>query len=305
MSTLGFDLRKDANEVAIISRQLEYIKAATYDVEYISSQWRKFIPPGNDVEAWAQEYGFDAWDRVGRAKIIANYADDLPYVDAFVRRTRAQIKGLGDAYWYSVDDLRRTAHTGNRLDQRKAEAARDAIEREMDQVAAVGNVDYGLVGLLNNPNVAVVTPTAGDWTAATTAVQIFQDLNKLVNSVLTASSQVYKPDTALLPPSRYAYLTQPAGVNLDRTILDLFLQTNPYVKNIDQWWYLETANAAGTGPRIVTYLRDPKILDFTVPLDFTQHAPQPKNLIFHVPCEAKVGNVNIYRPQAVAYMDLV
>jgi hypothetical protein len=82
-----------------------------------------------------------------------------------------------------------------------------------------------------------------------------------------------------------------------------FLNSNPFIRNIDQWHKLNEADAAGTGPRVVAYLRNPEVLELEIPQDFEQFAPERRNLEFIVNCHARCGGVLVYQPLAMAFMD--
>ena len=61
----------DADESAFFARELERVKAQTYDVRYPNLRSRDFIPVDNSVGAGATEVTYRQFDRVGNAKIIA------------------------------------------------------------------------------------------------------------------------------------------------------------------------------------------------------------------------------------------
>ena len=79
-------LKTDAGETIFFARQLEYVRSTTYDVERPAlSAWDLFpidysIPAGANTITWRQ------WDKVGQAKVIASYADDLPKADITARK---------------------------------------------------------------------------------------------------------------------------------------------------------------------------------------------------------------------------
>jgi hypothetical protein len=175
----------------------------------------------------------------------------------------------------------------------------------MDQLAATGDATYGLPGFVNNANVPLVTPTNGTWTTGpNTPTEIVADLNKLVNAIVTATSEVHIPDTLLLAPALYGYIAStPWSGNSDTTILKWFLANNPYIKNVDQWARLATADAAGTGPRIVCYKRDPSCVAMVVPQESQRSAPQVDGLAVEVFVTGRVGGVKVEHPLSMAYMD--
>lgn len=303
----GKDPRMDDKFTAVLNDELEFIKARTFDIQYPEMKARRFVPVSNEADPGAESITYRQWDEYGMAKIIANYADDLELVDALVEEFTSKVHGIGKAYQFSIQDLRRAALSGNRLDARRAMAARRAIERGIEQIAAFGaigtNPSGGLTGLLNHPNVPLVVPITGTWSTAT-AAEIIADLNKLVSSIVTSTKETQLPDTLILDQTSFALIAQkPVAVDNQTTVLRSFLANNPYIRNIDTWFLNELADTDGTGPRVVAYRRDPEVLSLEIPQEFEQLPPEARNLSFIVNCHARVGGVLIYYPLAVAYMD--
>lgn len=298
---LGF--RMDSNETAMLSRQLEHIKSSTYDVKYPAFKARQFIPLASGTPSGAETITYRQWDQYGMAKVISNFADDLPSVDVVAKEFTSRVKSLGDNYQYSIQDLRAAALAGNQLDAKRAVAARRAIEASIDNIAAIGLPEAGMEGFVNNSNVPLIAPTTGSWASAT-AAQILADMNKLVKSVVVATKQIHQPDTLLMDVESFELIAGlPTGTELTRTVLKVFLETNPHIRNIDSWYMLDTADAAGTGPRMIAYARDAEVLELEVPQEFEQLPPQSRNLAFVVPCHARIGGTVIRYPLGLAYMD--
>lgn len=294
--------RTDAAEVAHLTRQLEFVKARTFDVKYTEFRARDFIPVSTEVDPAADTIVYKQWDAVGIAKIISNYADDLPMVDAFEREFRSKVHSEGVAYEYSIQDLRRAAKAGSQLDVKRATQARRAIEALIDEIAATGLEETGLTGFVNNPNVPIVLPTTGNWGSAT-AMQIIDDMAKGVAAVITGTNSIFKPDTIIMGTTLLIRIAQLYTDTTNQvTVLRSFLNTNPWIRNIDEWDKLETAAADG-GPRVIFYKRSNEVLELEIPLDFEQLPPQARNLAFIVPCHGRIGGTKIYHPLAIAYMD--
>lgn len=299
------DLHLDTKYYATLEKQLEYVKARTYDIVYPELKARQFIPVSNEANSGAETITYRQWDSFGIAQIISNYADDLPLIDALVEEFSVNAKSVGAAYQWSVQDLRRSMMSGAMLDQRKASAVRRAIEQKIDQIALSGATNTGLTGIANNANVTLVTPTTGTWSTATSA-QIIADWNKHVNSIVTASKEAFIPDTYLLDTTNYTLVaTKPISTTGDtnKSVLASFLESNPFIKNVYPWHKLATADAAGTGPRAIAYKKDPEVLTLEIPQEFEQYPPQAKNLAFQVACHARTAGVIVYYPVAMAYMD--
>lgn len=298
-------VKLDARETATLSRQLLFVKSKTYDVKYPAFRAREFIPVSNQVPVGTKTISYVQWDMFGMAKVIANYADDLPSVNAVAKEFTSPVKTIGASYEYSIQDLAAVAKSGMPIDQMRAKAARRAIESGFDHIAAFGIPEAGMAGFVNNINVPLVAPNTGDWDASgTDATETFADLAKLVSSIVTTTKGVHAPDTLILPISVFELLANKVvGTDFRSTLLRIFLESNTHIKNVDSWDKLETADAAGTGPRAVCYLRDPEVLELEIIEDFTQLPPQPRNLAFVIPCHGSIGGTCIRYPLAMAYMD--
>lgn len=300
------NVRLDAGETAMLAKQLEYVYAKTYDIKYPELKARRFIPIDTSVDSGAEFYTYRQWNMFGMAKLIANYADDLPRVDALAKEYPAPIKSLGASYGYSIQDMRRSAMSGAQLDARRARASRRAHEQAFDDVCAFGDAAAGLGGFLNNANVPIVGAVTGQWvTNSATPLQMVEDLNTLVNSIVTATLETFVPNTLLLDNTSFLLLNStPMSTtgDADKTVLRFFLDNNPYISDLDQWNKLNAAGAGGVS-RAVAYMRNEEVLAAVEPQPFEQFPPQARNLEFVIPTHSRVGGVRIQYPLAIAYMD--
>jgi hypothetical protein len=302
LQTMGY--RADAGETAAFVRQLEYVKARTYDVKYLELKARQFLPVDSEVPSGAESFTWRSWDWAGMAKILANYADDLPKVTVLGKENVQGIKSLGASYDYTIQDIRAASMAGTNLDARKAMAARRAVENRIEKLAAVGDSMADLPGFLNNANVPILTnPTINaNWPAATSA-QILDDLHEIANKIVEQTLDTHRPDTMLLPVSRYSIVaTRSFSTTIPDTILSVFLRTSPWIRNVDQWSFLDTAGTGGI-TRAVAYERSPEVVELVIPQEFEQFPPQARNLSFEVPCHARIGGVSIRYPLAMVYAD--
>lgn len=295
--------RFDAKYTSTLAQELEFIKTQTFDIKYPELRARMLIPVDNSVPTWAETWGYDQWDLFGAAAIISNYADDLPLVDVLKERFTHKVQAIGDGYTYSIQDLRRSAATGTAIDGKRSAAARRVIEYKIDKIGAVGEAMAGIPGVLNHPNVPLVTAVTGTWSGAT-GLQMIADMDFLVNSLIANNKETFFPDTIVMSGIlRRIFSSKPMSADNTKTALSVFLENSDYINNIESWYECETTDAAGTGPRTLCYKRDPEVLGLVVPQEFEQFPPQAKNLAFKVPCHARVGGVQIQYPLAMAYMD--
>lgn len=306
------NLRLDAKYTAFLEQALEAVKARTYDVKYPGFKARSLIPLASGTPSGAETISYQQWDEVGMAKIIANYADDLPQVDALAEKFSTPVVSMGDAYSYSIQDLRRAAMAGVPLDAKKAMAARRAIERKIDELAGSGDAKSKLRGLTNHPNVTIYA-AATDGTSARwvqgratpkTPLLILRDLHNVINGIRNTTKELHTPDTVVLPTYEFGHLemTQVSADN-DTNILQAFLKNAVSIRGVESWYKLDTADAAGTGPRALVYERNAEVLELEVPQEFEQFPPQAQNLAFLVPCHARCGGVIVRYPLAIGYLD--
>lgn len=298
----------DANESAFFQRELEFVKSNTYDVKYPELKARRLFPLNPEADPGATKITYQQYDQTGMAKIIANYADDLPRADVKGKEFSSPVKELGAAYGYTIKEIRSSSMAGKKLDQRRSNAARRAISQAENKYAFIGDSATGLPGFLSNANIPTVTiPNDGTgssklWSAKTPA-QILRDLNLLANAPAVNTKGVEVADTVLLPLQQYTYIAStPRSDNSDTTILKYFLANNPFIKQVE--WVNELDGAgAGSTDRAVAYRRDPMALTLEIPSDFEQLEPEKRNLEYIIDCIESFGGVIIYYPLSIVFGD--
>lgn len=293
----------DSDDTIFFTRQLEFLKAKSYDIKYAELKARSLLPVSYEAGPGAETIRYEQYQNSGIAKVIANYADDLPRADIKGKEFIASVKSLGSSYGYNLQEIRAAKYAGKPLEQRRANAAKRAISQAENQIAWFGNSDYNLQGFLSNPNVGQYTLPADGTASSTTLLsktpdQILRDLNGIVNQVFAVTKGVEQPNTMLLPLTQFAYISSTArSANSDTTILEYFLQNNPFIKDVD---WLNELKGAGPGPTdlAVAYVRDPDHLTLEIPQDFEQLNVQEKGLEFVIPCHQRIGGVIMYYPLA-------
>jgi hypothetical protein len=153
-------MRLDANESVFFKRELEYVKSRTYDARYKQLKGLALIPISTEANAGATEITFRRYKGVGFAKIISDYAKDFPRVDVYGEEETCKVKGIGASYGYSIKEIRSSQMTRKRLDQRRAETARRAIDEKTNTIALLGDSAHNLQGFINYPGITEYTVPA-------------------------------------------------------------------------------------------------------------------------------------------------
>lgn len=297
----------DANESIFFARELEHIKSQTYDVKRPMLSALDLIPIDTSAGEGAEYITYRQYDTVGMAKVITNYANDLPRADVVAKEFSSPVRGIGNSYGYSIQEIRAANMVGKSLDARKATAARRAQDELANKIAWSGDAEYNLPGFLNNANIPTYTVPA-DGTGSSklwsnkTPDQILRDMNAMVTAPAVATKGVHKVTELWLPLAQYSYIAQTVrSTASDLTILEAFKRGNPDVV-VRQVVELEGAGAGGTN-RMVALERSAENFQIAFPMPFTQHSVQQKGLEFEVPCESRMGGVVVYYPLAFIFGD--
>jgi hypothetical protein len=244
-------------------------------------------------------------DSTGEFKLIADAADDLPRADVSQVEKSINIRSFGGSFGYTVQELRAAQMANIALEQRRAQAVRRAYEEKVEAVAMFGEPSVGLAGFFNNATVDVVT--ANKWFTGTTASGTAQDMLELLNygvtAIINASKMKEQPDTILMAYEDYNVVsTTRNSDSSDVTVLEYFLRTNPYIRNVEPINQLDEGNSVLTTNRMVVYKRDPEKVQLHIPQPLELFPPQQRGLEFIVPAHARVGGVALYFPKSAIYV---
>ena len=296
----------DANESAFFKRQLEYVRAQSYDVKWAENKALALFPVDSSAGPAATDITWRQYTRVGMAKMVSDYADDFPRVDVNGTEKSVVPHDIGAAYGYSIQEIRRAQMAGFPLETRRADAARRAIEDKINTIAFSGDSATNLTGFIQYPGTTEFTLTSGvggDTWALKTADEILADMNGLVYAVLSATNGVEQPDTMLLPLAQYNTIkTKRLGTYSDTTVMDYFLKTNQYIKRIE--WLVELATGSDTtGTRAMVFKNDADHLQLILPVPFEQFDYNKKGLAYTIPCLARTAGMIVYYPGSIAFVD--
>lgn len=299
--------RDDSAESIWFARQLESIRPGLLEVEYPQLKGKLWVPVNNEVDNGAETYTVQSVDKVGEATVTSDYAEDAPSSDVLAHESSQQLRGIRTSYRYSIQDMRRSMLAGRPLDVAKAMAARDTVERRLDDIIFNGYAAAGLLGLVTlttTNSYTIQNGAAGSklWSKKT-ALEVLADLNGLVNKIITDSKGVEEPDFLGMPLTAYTEITtRPIGLDANKSIADYFMKNNPSVRSIDWSHKLETAGSGSTR-RMACYKRDRNKVEALIPQEFEQFAPQMRGMLVVTECHARSGGVAPLFPQSIGFAD--
>lgn len=320
---------KDAAETAFVARALEYIETEAYNTEFPPLEGMKYVPFDTSSPVGAKSTTYRQYTRTGIAKMVTERGQDFPNVTMFVKEYTHPFKRLGAAYEYTLDDLLAAQFAASKgqginIDMEYATAAREAINRGLDKVCAIGSAtsatipgladgigfDAGLKGLLNLASASTYTPANGAsgsalWTQKTPD-EMLADLTGLYAAQEEATDKTFLMDSILLPIAQFRRAaTVRMGDGSDESVLGLFkkmMQSSDTPVTVDSWLYCDGAGTNGTD-RAVGFINNKRYVRHMISEMFRQEAPQYRELTFRTLCTAKTAGVISPYPISVTYMD--
>ena len=284
-----------------LERQLEFIRPQVFEVTYADIKYPTLLPVTSEAGPGAQTFTYRIMDSTGEFKLIADAADDLPRADISQVEKSINIRSFGGSFGYTVQELRAAQMANIALEQRRASAVRRAYEEKVEAVAMFGESSVNLAGFFNNATVDVIA--ADKWFDTATAVEMLELLNYGVSAIINASNMKEQPDTILLAYEDYNKIsTTRNSDSSDVTVLEYFLRTNPYIRNVEPINQLDAGNSVLNTNRMVVYKRDPEKVQLHIPQPLELFPPQQRGLEFIVPAHARVGGVALYYPKSVIYV---
>tara|TARA_B100001758_G_scaffold166633_1_gene143887 strand:+ start:69 stop:974 length:906 start_codon:yes stop_codon:yes gene_type:complete len=286
-----------------LDRQLEYIRPQIFEVEYADIKYPTILPVTAEAGPGAQTFTYRIMDATGDFKLISDAADDLPRADVSQTEKSINIRSFGGSFGYTVQELRAAQMANLSLEQRRASAVRRAYEEKVESVAMFGEGSVALSGFFNNATVDVISGNKWFSTSGVTAAEMLEILNQGVTAIISGSNMKEQPDTILMPYEDYNTVsTTRNSDSSDVTVLEYFLRTNPFIRNVEPINQLAAANSSLAKNRMVVYKRDPQKVQLHIPQPLELFPPQQRGLEFIVPAHARVGGTAIYYPKSVKYV---
>ena len=290
-----------------LARELSQVRRKVLEVPKAPLTAFQVFPVQTEVAAGAETAYQRIYDDVGIAKIISDYADDLPRVDIVAKEVPVKVKDIGAAYGYTVNDIRHAQFAGVNLTARKAIAVRRAIDQKLNRLAWQGDTEHNIIGFLNNPNItAFLMPANGNSNGGTNSTQfahksveqIITQMNDFLRAIPAATNEVEVPDTVLLPPYVYDKLATTArSTNSDLTLMEFLQKTHPEIR---RWIKVGELKDAGANGEAVMFAGkfEPDYVQFEIPLRFEQLPVERRNLEFIVNCVCRAIGVTVSYPNA-------
>lgn len=294
MQGMGIDANKlDAHGIWTVN-QLTQLLNRQYEQAYPQTGVLELFPVTTELSPVTKNFEWLEFDGVTSAKIIADYTDDLPTVEAMASEKTGKVFRLGNAWFISIDEIKAGQALGSSLSDRKASLAREGHETLVNDLVFKGSAPHNIVSVFDQPNINRLT--SASWTTPEIAFSELQDLIDTIEDVTLGRHHV---TNIVIPPSKRRLLTQKMP-DVTESYLEWFKENYPNV-TITAIAELEDIDGAGT-KGVLAYEKDPMNMSIEIPERFNMLPMQPKDLHFKVPCTSKCTGLIVYRPLTIAIL---
>ncbi|WPJ50660.1 hypothetical protein RCIP0025_00006 [Klebsiella phage RCIP0025] len=294
MQGMGIDVNKlDAHGIWTVN-QLTQLLNRQYEQAYPQTGVLELFPVTTELSPVTKNFEWLEFDGVTSAKIIADYTDDLPTVEAMASEKTGKVFRLGNAWFISIDEIKAGQALGSSLSDRKASLAREGHETLVNDLVFKGSAPHNIVSVFDQPNINRLT--SASWTTPEIAFSELQDLIDTIEDVTLGRHHV---TNIVIPPSKRRLLTQKMP-DVTESYLAWFKENYPNV-TITAIAELEDIDGSGT-KGVLAYEKDPMNMSIEIPERFNMLPMQPKDLHFKVPCTSKCTGLIVYRPLTIAIL---
>jgi len=297
----------NADGASIFADDVEHVLSKAFDVLYAPKKFRLLFNVNTEANAGATSIMYRVYDKVGIAKIIANYANDLPQADVSAKEVIAKVKTVASSFSYNRKEILSSQLAGGQaLDVKKAQSALDAVEEKHNKIALLGDADYAIVGLLTHPNIPTGNVPNGvsgfsEWDQKTPD-EIIEDINSIYVDMIDLTNEVEVPTHLALPSKQRAYIATKRIVDQNMTIMQYLLQNIEWLASAENIISVPELKGAGTGGADVMfgYKRDAMKLEYMIAEEADARTPQVKNLAVQTPVTAETAGLFVYFPLSIS-----
>lgn len=274
--------------------------------EYEETKWinGRLIDINTSVNEGAKEFGYQEIGHTGRAKMVADNATDIPKADLQGRYNIRPVKTVATSIDYSTQDVRSARMQGMfDIATEKAQAAREAMDFELNDLIRVGDSAAGFRGITNAPGIIVQSAATGSWASAA-AADIISDFTAAANTIINNSGGVEVPNAVAMPVAIFTRLsTLPFDSSSGpMSVLEYLQKAFPMI-NIWEWDPGMSAVSATGGSSVLIYRKDARRARVVMPMVMRALPPESKGLTFEIVFETRFGGVIVPKPRSVLRLD--
>jgi hypothetical protein len=249
------------NDTLVLEEELK-LAITEVNVAYQPLEWRQHVVVRQDIPAYIRSFEVQSREVRAGVVMITNDTNKFPVATALAAREQYYLHNFGGAYRIvdgDLDELAQGRVPAFSPEREFIAAIARASEEKLDEVAAVGDPDLNLEGLLT---LSGTTPSAGlgltgDWDAATSDadfLEVLADIAKLADAIPDTTNERFQARKIILPTNVYRWLARTRFTDGSRTTLLQQLREDFPQLQIAQW---RRANDVVLGGRVAVISDDP------------------------------------------------
>jgi hypothetical protein len=297
----------DGTGTIFFQRQLEQIKARSYDVLYSDLTYDKAFDVSNEINPGAESITYETYDQRGKARIIKGNATDIPRADVDGKETTISVVTIASMFGYTVQEIKAAQFAGKNLSQRRGNACRRAIEEMMNYYTWFGDANSNLQGFFTSGLItsaqaaATGTGSSRAWADKTGAL-IYADVTGVITTIVEDSEMVEIPNMIGLPIAQYNLIMETnMGTGTDTTVAQYIIRNSPYLTSLDQFMPIPDLNLAtggGTTDAMIVWTKNADKVQIEIPEDVNFMPPQLHGLEYQNYGMCRFGGLNYYYPKS-------
>lgn len=282
------------------------------------ARFRGILPIDGSVPIWATSVEHSQISMTGPEPVLIGNGtiENLPRAAVDKARAFIGILSFGYAYGYADKEVTQCQKLGIQLPSTLATANSRIVEQFLDGIAAgryfngtgigTGFRAYGLPGLLNNASVVIMTASTKNaggtaWTGATFD-EIVADVSNAIGVIEDQTLENREADLVIMSPGRLRLLKNTRHPVTRETAFALLQSSFPGV-TFRSWQKTATADAAGTGPRMVVMARGNDVARMIIPQELTDDTPLRKPFGWEIGQQFSTAGVLVEDPSSILYVD--
>jgi hypothetical protein len=296
----------DADGAIFFARQLEYIESRVFEVLYQDLKYRQYFPVDSSVPAGVKSIGYWVTDKAGRAKWINTGAQDIPRVDIAGKEVLHPVHWAANSFAYNIGEIESARFAGVALEQRKANAARRAIEELLNETCWFGNVDNGLIGFFSaGTGIPSAAAPNAPWTSGTPATpdEIINDVNKIFSDIVANTREKERANMLGVDTATYNYIANTRLTDTNETIMQYLIKNSPWIAGPNNIVSIpELKNDATGEKKAIAWTLNPDKIEQKIPQDIIFHPVQRLGLEWIVNVTVVYGGLHIRYPLSANVM---
>jgi len=297
----------------LLSNNLQAIQGQSDEILYRSFVVKEFIPINTSLPEGVTSKSINIVSKHGKSKFINKDGSNVERAEASVNRVSFPISYGGIVASWSLQELRESIFMGIPLGTTTIQAAIDACNNHIQDVAFTGDTDSKFTGLLNSASVPVYGSSVPNFLTAS-GDDLVAFINQLISAIGNATKEIFYREfrrndlIVALPTLAFDGLGRRLSSTSERTIMDYISKQNVWTARTGKSLVFKslpeaTGMGASGSDRLVVYPMDSRVLEMDMPI-----APRTTRVIneaysVNAPYEYSISALNVKRGSLMFYAD--